>query len=145
MKYIPSSHCWGEWSDEAFADVGMAGYEIARFCRRWGRFFGDSKEKFGTSRFYAHMSNTVDLWELWTGGYVFYHGPKWFWYINCKLRFDVPFGLLTKYRIFIYKLAYKKVLRKYPHIHNEIISGMDHPDLLKVKVLHYSESADDEI
>lgn len=135
MKYLPTSHYWGEWPDKAFLDVEAAAGEIARFCRRWGRFGGFTKEKFGTARFYASIHNVVDLWELWTGGYVFYKGPKWFWSINCALRFEAPFNLLMWWRTEVYKMAYRRVLRKYPHIHNEIISGMDYPELLQARSL----------
>ena len=132
IKYISTSHEWGNWTDEGFYDVGAAAREIADFCRRYGRFMGQDKEKFGTARFYAYIDGRLDLWSLWNGGYFYYRGPRWFWKINCFIANNVtiPFDLLGRYRVFIYKLAYKRTLRKYPHIHNEIISGMDHPEVL---------------
>lgn len=146
IKYIPVMHYWGEWTDEGFADVDRAAHEIAKFCRRWGRFTGQAKEKFGQVRFYAYIGGRLDLYSLWNGGYFYYRGPNWFWKLNCFIakRVSVPFNLLEHYRVFIYKLAYKRALKRYPHIHNEIISGMDHKELLGAAALEWDDLSGDE-
>lgn len=148
IKYIPAHHYWGRWTDEGFRDVGQAAYEIAEFCRRWGRFTGQEKEKFGQVRFYAYIDGELDIWALLVGGYYYYKGPKWFWPINGFIakHVKIPFELLYRYRVFIYKLAYKRALKRYPHIHNEIISGMDHRDAIgavALKLDNFEEDKDE--
>lgn len=144
--FIDAHHYWGQWPDQGFRDVGEAAWEIGKFCRRWGRFTGQSKEKFGQARFYALIDNELDLWALISGGYFFYNGPDWFWPINCAIRnhIKIPFRLLERWRCFIYKLAYARALKKYPHIYNEILSGADHRDLLKISGYVWPETEDDE-
>lgn len=147
-KFIYTSHVWGHWPDSLFLDVEMAATELARFCRKWGRFSGQAKEKFGQVRFYASMHSYLDLWELWTGGYHFYKGPAWFHPINNFIcfRVTVPFDLLGTWRAFIYRLAYAVVLVKYPHIYNEILSGASHLELLGAEpvVFKPEEGVEDE-
>jgi hypothetical protein len=141
LKYIPTSHYWGQWSDSLFIDVECAAGDIGKFCRRWGRFFVNTKEKYGTARAYTHFSYGLDLWSLWTGGYCFYHGPKWFWGINCFIQNHTDWltPAIQSYQVFIYKLAVRRALRRYPHIHNEILSGIDHQDLFANPVTDFDE------
>lgn len=140
-KYLPTGHEWGQWPDEAFCDIGNAAGFIGNFCRIFGRFTGQTKEKFGTARFYAMMYNNLDLYALYKGGYYYYRGPNWFWKINCVLahNIQVPFNLLGRWQGFVYKLAYRIACFRWPHIYNEIISGADYPELLNIKPIKMEE------
>ena len=129
-------HRWGDWPDEYFYDVGWAAVYIGDFCRRWGRIqVRDTKEKYGTSRVYCSFG-IYSLYSIFHPGAVYLRWPKWFkwWEYNFfspiiqHLQKWIPF---YKWQIFIYRLAYKKAIKKWPHIKKEILAGADYDDLLE--------------
>lgn len=73
------------WGDEGvdWAGIGDAAWEIESFCRKWGRFGGQSKEKYGTVRFYAHMGARTPFC-ITHPGHVSYLGriPKWLMHLD---------------------------------------------------------------
>lgn len=133
-------HDWNsDWP--YFGDVGEAAEYLGDFCKRWGRFRGQTKEKYGTVRFYATPNGIRSLLEITHPGYCSYIPagyPKWL------ISFDIfvighiltskwlaPLQYLVyKYRCFIYKLAYKNAIKKWPHIRSEILSGAHALELL---------------
>jgi len=125
-------HYWGD-GFPYFADVGEAAEYLGDFCKRWARFRGQTKEKYGTARFYATMGH-LSLHGLIYPGYYYSQSPAWLWsldiyYISPALRF--LFGrLYGKWCVFIYRKAYKNAVRKWPHIRDEILHGADHLELL---------------
>jgi len=126
-------HEWGE------KDVDWAGLDdccniLHNTCTRWGRFGGQTKEKYGTVRFYAHMG-WLCLHSLIYPGYVYNQFPKWLWTLDCKfigpiLRFFFE-KIWTKWQIKVYNYAYQKCLKKYPHLRAEILCGADNAELIK--------------
>lgn len=100
-------HYWGEWSQ--------------------------MKEKYGTARVYCSFG-LHQIHSITHPGYVFNQYPKWLWVLDCHyghrlLRLFQP--LVIKWQTFIYRLAYKKALKKFPHIKDEILGGADYRELLK--------------
>lgn len=128
-------HSWGD-DFKYFNDVERAAVEIKQFCVKWGRLGGQAKEKYGTARFYAWFGvhGLHNITHPGSAGYAWY--PKWL--IHCDLfYFPTLFKwagitwFFSKWQPFIYSLAYKRALKKYPHIREEIISGADYPELIK--------------
>lgn len=126
-------HYWGDdW--DGWDDLSRVCDEMWTFTRRWGRLGGDIKEKYGTLRFYAKFHHMVhDL--IWPG-YVYCQWPKWLhflwswdcWYYDkycSRLRYCI-----VKYQYWIYRLAYRRALRRYPQIRKEILCAADYPELL---------------
>lgn len=129
-------HYWGD-KFKYFADVGIAADEIGAFCVKYGRIsVTQTKEKYGTARVYCSFGWTC-LHSLLFPRYICKHPkfPKWLWkldiyYIGPILRFLFAKPIYS-YQKFIYRLAYKKAIKKYPHIREEILNGADWDELLK--------------
>lgn len=126
-------HSWGD-GFKYFREVGMAAQEIGDFCVKYGRIgIRASKEKYGTVRVYLSFG----LWgfhSLLKPGYVYNQWPKWLWNIDCEVGTKIlsPFNLLViPYQKFIYRIAYKRAIKKYPFIRKEILGGADYRELLK--------------
>jgi len=137
---IKSSGTYHSWGDgfQYFNEVEDAAYEIGEFCKTWGRIFiTQTKEKFGTARVYCYFAYPSLHGLIWPGYYCKRPNyPQWLWsadiYYLSKI-FAVISRLIgfNKYQTFIYRLAYKRALAKYPMIRNEILAGADHGELLK--------------
>lgn len=123
-----SSHTWGSWPDEWFSQVGQAADEIGEFCRRWGRIqVNQSKEKYGSVRVYCHFG-------LYNLNCVFYPGYHYIQEPRRLMNIRIPAWISTvffPYQKFIYRLAYKRALKKYPMIHNEILCCADYDEFLE--------------
>jgi hypothetical protein len=129
-------HYWGD-GFPYFEDVGEAAYYIGKFCRRWGRIpVSTTKEKYGTSRVYINGMGYACLHTLLYPGYVYSQMPDWLWTLDIhvfpKIFRAIGFRwLLEKWQIYIYRLAYKKAIKKFPHIREEILDGADYNELLR--------------
>ena len=118
-------HFWGD-SFQHFDDVERAAYEIGSFCRRWGRIgVVQTKEKFGTVRVYCSFG-LIYLHELLYPGYCYVRGP--YWLMTLPLFKHVPTLWLQKR---VYRAAYERALKKYPHIREEILHCADWPEYLE--------------
>jgi len=127
-------HTWGD-GFPYFDDVSKAADEIGQFCRRWGRLGAYTKEKYGTCRVHIQGMGYLSLFSLTHPGYVYSRYPKWLWsadiyYIGPFLRKTIG-RPMYKYQCFIYRLAYKRALKKYPNIREEILCCADFDELLK--------------
>jgi hypothetical protein len=132
-------HYWGEWPDELFRDVENAAYEIGEFCRRWGKIqVTQTKEKYGTARVYCHFG-CRDLHSIFYPGYVAVWNPKWLFQLVGEtvgyrimtfpfLRWAHP--AVYRWQKFIYRLAYRRAVAKYPRVREEILAGADFDELL---------------
>lgn len=127
-------HSWGD-GFQYFGEVGAAADEIGDFCRRYGRIrVTQTKEKWGTARVYCHFG-WLSLHGLLFPGYVYKRPgfPQWLWSIDIwyisrvLILFSRPISL---YQTFIYRLAYKRALKKYQMISREILGGASYPELL---------------
>lgn len=124
-----------DWSETTFDWSGLSAAEndLTRICRRYGRLGGQSKEKFGQLRFYASFSS-LSLHALTHPGWHHYAWyPKWLISIDHKIRdFTWATGLTALFNAwqrFVYKHAYRYILKKYPTLREEIGSGADYPEL----------------
>ncbi len=126
-------HEWGEENVD-WEGINDCCNILHNICTRWGRFGGQTKEKYGTVRFYAHMG-WLSLHSLVYPGYVYSQFPNWLWsldiyYIGPFLRFCFE-KIWVKWQAYIYNLAYQKCLKKYPHLRAEILCDADHLELIK--------------
>lgn len=126
-------HDWGD-EDVDWAGISQAAEYLGNFCAKWGRFTGQTKEKYGTVRFYANFH--VSLHCLVLPRWCYYKHPKfpkWLWCLD--IYYLSPFlnrlPGIHKYRYFIYRTAYKNALKKWPHLREEILSAADYKELLK--------------
>lgn len=126
-------HTWGN-KDVDWKGIDDVATYLATFCRRWGRLGGQTKEKFGTVRFYASFG-WISLHTLVYPGYVYSQFPKWLWDLDCYYIAPVLQFLFTrpfiKWQHYIYKEAYKNALRNWPHLREEILRCADWPELLE--------------
>lgn len=130
-------HSWGD-GFQYFREVGQAADEIGAFCRKWGRISVTcTKEKWGTARVYCSFHYT-SLHNLLYPGYVYKRPfwPDWLWaadihYFSEVLSWRIFSIPLAWYQTRVYRLAYKRALKKYPMIREEILSGADFHELLE--------------
>jgi len=118
-----------------FDDVEDAAYYIGNYCRKWGRIpIYTTKEKYGTARVYVNFGYP-SIHSLMYPGRYYKTGwwPQWLW------SFDIWYGSkllrlvgkpLYQWQKYVYKVAYRSAVRKYPHIKPEIVNGADYPELL---------------
>lgn len=127
-----------DWSEEDFDwdSLNEAVDYIYDFCWKYGRFSGQAKEKFGQCRFYCYFG--LSLHSLIYPKWVYRkhdNFPSWLW----KLDIDIISPLLNflmgwwwyRYQYWIYREAYKRAVKKWPHIKEEITCAADYPELLK--------------
>lgn len=127
-------HNWGDgWP--FFEHVENAASEIGQFCRKWGRISVTStKEKYGCCRVYCSFGH-LSLHQMIYPGYTYNRFPQWLWNLDWAMFHKIlnikPINtLFFKYQVWIYNLAYKKAVKKYPHIREEILVDADFLDLL---------------
>lgn len=128
-------HYWGDEGVD-WEGISDAADFLGDYCCKWGRFGGDTKEKFGRACFYARFG--LSLHQLIYPRFVYFKHrdfPDWLWkwdiyYISPVLNklFGKPWA---KYQEFIYRKAYEKALAKWPHLKKEILYGADYPELLE--------------
>lgn len=126
-------HSWDD-KDVDWKGINAAADYIGEFCRKWGRLGGQSKEKYGTVRFYVNF-RTISLHSIFLPGYYHY---AWFpkWLIKLDLYYISPilntlFGrIVFEYQHRIYNLAYTRALKKWPHLQGEILTDVHYPEYL---------------
>lgn len=124
------------WKDEGvdWRGLSAAAQYLGDYCSRWGRFGGQTKEKYGTVRFYAQLGQ-LSLHSLFYPSYYCSQFPNWLWsldlyYITPALNF--LFGkLFYKWNVFIYNKAYQNALNKWPHLRSEILVDADYLELIE--------------
>ena len=118
-------HSWGD-GFKYFGDVSRAADEIGDFCRKWGRInVAQTKEKYGTARVYCTLGLT-DLHGLLYPGYAYVRGP--YWLMTLPIFRYLPTRWWQRR---VYRLAYARALKKYPHIREEILDCADWPEYLE--------------
>lgn len=128
-----SSHRWGG-GFEYFGEVGEAAEEIGMFLKRWGRVgVIQTKEKYGTARVYLSFGWS-QMFSITHPGYVYSRYPQWLWkfdiyYISKVVRLFNP--IVVRWHHFLYRLAYRRAIAKYPMIREEILCGADYSELLE--------------
>ncbi len=127
-------HIWGQEGVDWNGISDAASY-IGEFLKRWGRVnVTQYKEKWGTVRVYCDLG-WYCLLNITHPGYVHYRPyPEWLKRLDIfclsrairKLNF-----LVVPFHAWLYRLAYKKAIAKWPHLKAEIIDGADYHELLK--------------
>lgn len=126
------------WGDESFdwTSLYKAVDEMAFWGRKIGRIGGQIKEKWGEIRWYTNIVAPEKLSDLVYPGYYYY-----VWSAEKKPILNVidqmsivymrPLRpLLLAYKRFFYAYAYRKAIRKFPHITEEILACCGWPELL---------------
>lgn len=126
-------HVWGDdWFEEHGDRLCDAGDRLRSLSRRF-RIGGQIKEKFGTLRFYANFHSMIhDL--IWPG-YVYNQYPyKWMWSLDLEItngrRSYIYYWLVQRWVLTVqfwgYRFCYKKLVKEFPEIREEILFGADY-------------------
>lgn len=128
-----------DWNDDTFdwESLNEGIRYIHDYMVNWGRIGVHSKEKWGTARIHVYFWRG-SLHELVYPGYVYNQFPDWLWkfdcnYINPFLNFTKIPTLVNKWQFRVYKDAYAKAIKKWPHIAKELTCCADYPDLLALE------------
>lgn len=125
------SHSWGD-KDFDWDALDDAACDLRDFCLRYGRFYMSTKEKYGTLR--ADMP-----YGLFDGSLLSLIEPRLH---NRTKRFKIADNIfyytlgrllrpiIVRYQQYVYKVGYKKVCKKYPHIVEEIMEDAEYPEWL---------------
>lgn len=130
-----SSHYWG---DEDFDWIGLnyvVNY-IDKNLKRWGRVgVRQTKEKWGNLRCYCSLGWN-SLLSITHPGWTHYKPyPKWLRKLDIfYLSKIIPIlfnWALEPYHCWLYRKLYSNMVKKFPHLREEIICCADYPKLLK--------------
>lgn len=126
-------HTWGDNVD--WDGINDAAELIGTGLRKWGRIqVTQYKEKYGTVRVYCYFG--IGTWQgLFKPGFVYNRWPRWIW----KLEFNpIVAGLRAiftwcfyPWQKFIYRWYYRRAVRRWPHLREEILCCADVDELLK--------------
>jgi hypothetical protein len=135
-------HNWGG-NFKYFADVGSAADEIGEFCKKWARInVLQTKEKYGTARVYCSFTGFPNIHNIIWPSYYYIQWRAFSWFgkvmefVDTKIVDNIIYYsginyIFVPYQKFIYRLAYKRAMKKYPHIKAEIKHGANWDELLK--------------
>lgn len=127
-----------DWSDDKvdWAGISDAARYMGEFMVKWGRLpVSDTKEKWGTARVYCYFG----WYDLHSIIYPRHHYVQWSkgsfldrLNKNSLVSRIIPKlgSLIIPYQEYIYYLAYKRAIEKWPHLRKEILGGADHSELL---------------
>lgn len=125
-------HEWG--SDFDWKGLDQAINIIAKTTKRYGRFGGSIKEKYGTIRFSPLNLGIISLHSLIYPCYYYNQFPQWLWKLD--VYYIGPFLQKTLgrswfwYQRKVYNYAYQKAVKKFPHLIEEIIVDADYPEYI---------------
>lgn len=141
-------HYWGDEGVD-WGGIRDAASFIHNYCVRWARLGGQSKEKYGTVRFYCCFHSMIhDLvwpshcwlrynqkswWIFPLRPLVPILGPifKWIDFNIYPMRiFDWLRSLIRVYQGKVYTRAYRLAVQKWPHLEKEILCCADFDELL---------------
>lgn len=126
-----------DWSDNTFDWKSLALAE--RMLEKTLKFYRvpvrDIKEKWGTLRCYTGLGWT-SLHSIAYPGYMYSQFPGWLWKLDVYygydlLRYTGIAYLSYKLHCWAYRRGYKKILKAFPHLREEILICADFPELLK--------------
>lgn len=103
------------------------------FLTSFARMGADTKWKYGTIRCYVTFG-WYQVHSVTHPGYHYGQYPKWLWNLDCRYghRLLAPlFPLSSAFHKFMYRLAYKMALRRWPEHRQALLDGMDYPELIK--------------
>jgi hypothetical protein len=125
-------HVWGDkdfdWEGLEAAMRGIV--KELKFVRIPVR---DFKEKWGTARIYCQLG-WYSVHDIIYPGYAYSKFPQWLWDFDIYHGTEiVPFlcnWLVLPIHKYCYRRAYKRAIKKYPHLREEILCCADYNDLL---------------
>ena len=126
-----TQHIWG---DESFDWEGLnkAIKLINKKLRFWRIGIRQSKEKWGRIRIYCSLG-WGQLHDITHPGHCFNRYPKWLWSLDCKYFSKIVsffnFIIIPIHK-WVYINAYKKAVKLYPHLKEEICCDADYVKLL---------------
>jgi len=128
-------HYWGE--DVDWVGINKSARYIGQNLKRFGRInVRDYKEKFGTVRVYCSLGWGC-LFNITHPGWVSYKVagyPKWIMKLDIYwLSKIIPFLFnwwVIPYHKWLYRHLYKKAIKKWSHLREEIICCADYFELL---------------
>lgn len=107
---------------------------IRKQLLRWGRVpINDAKEKWGTVRVYCYFG-WWNLHDFCYPGHHFNHFPSWLTRIDESFFsgvFNLIRFLVVPYHRWLYRHTYKRAVKKWPHLKEEILQCADWPEYLK--------------
>lgn len=124
------SHNWGD-SWPFWNDLDKCIDFVWWFSTKIGRFGGQTKEKFGSLRFYVMFH--YQLHDLFYPGHYYIRWGKFGQFLDSiytKPFFNPIRRLICVYQEQIYKLIYWIAVRRWPHIMDEIVNSCDYDELL---------------
>jgi len=126
-------HSYGRWPDVRFYEVDLAAEYVGNFIARWGRIsVHQTKEKFCTVRVYCHLGWDTLHAIIWPRR-MWVH-PLWPYRLDllfCRCFQPILSLISDKLQPKIYRLAYKRAIKKWPHLKEEILCCADMGELLK--------------
>ena len=128
-------HQWGDENVD-WAGIDDAVRYIGRGLKKWGRVsVHQCKEKYGTVRVYMGGLGFHQLHSITHPGHCFSRYPKWLWRLDCKYGTKIiPFlfnWFVVPYHKWLYRKLYSDMVKKYPHLRDEILCMADYDQLLK--------------
>ena len=129
-------HSWHDnWP--YFGDVDAAASYIGDFLRRWGRVpVMQTKEKFGSVRVYCSLG-WYSVHDITHPGYVYIQYKGLFlklYYTTLGIQ-EAVLRLVNKivipYHVYLYRLAHRRAIARWPHIRNEILGSPDWREYLE--------------
>jgi len=126
-------HNWGD-KDFDWDGLEKAISYISKRFRKYKIGVRQAKEKYGTARIYCSLG-AYQIHCLTHPGHVYNRYPKWLWILDCKygkyiVRWFINWWLYPLHK-FIYRDTYKRAVKMFPHLEEEIVCCADYPKLLK--------------
>lgn len=110
-------------------------HNIGDTCTKWGRItVTQTKEKYNTVRVYCGFGFN-SLHGIIFPNYCYKHPkfPKWLWTLDIFYLSNIVSKLnfiVVPWQKLVYRYAYWKYIKKYPHLFDEITSCADHKEVL---------------
>ena len=130
-------HYWGDdW--EYWDDFYEMEEYFAKLIRKYRLPAIQIKEKYGSLRCYMAGLGYDSLHSITHPGHAFSRYPDWLWKINC--RYLMSSNIFWRWLVYwpsefinskLYRGAYKKTIKKYPHLRDEILYMADYEELLE--------------
>lgn len=126
-------HRWGD-TDVDWKGVSEAACFIGVRLRRWARInVCQYKEKWGQVRVYCSLG-WCQIHDITHPGHAYNRYPKWLWKLDCKYGFWIARLLnwaVVPFHKWFYRQTYKKAVKRWPHLKDEILCCADYDELLK--------------
>lgn len=128
-------HSYGDEGVDWDGICNAANY-IGQNLIRWGRVSVFTyKEKFGTVRVYCGGLGWYQFHSITHPGHAFNRYPKWLSKLDDKIGTKiVPFlfnWIVIPYHKWLYKKLYQDMVKKHPHLREEILCVADYRELLE--------------